>query len=91
MYTFTNYLIIYDISDNKRAAKVLNILRGYCYHIQNSVFEGRLTKAQFNTLREKLEKISDKEDSIIIYPLSYLNILNKVKIGKRKFKQSPIF
>ena len=91
MYSFTNYLVMYDIADSRRASKILIILRGYLFHIQHSVFEGKLTKSQFHSLKEQLEKIVIESDSIIIYPLSYLNILNKITIGKSKFKISPIF
>lgn len=91
MYNFTNYLIIYDITDYKRSCKVLNILRGYCFHVQKSVFEGKLTKAQFYDLKHKLHEVVGEQDSIIIYPLSHLNVLNKVKLGCYKYKKSQIF
>lgn len=91
MYCFTNYVIFYDVTCNKRATKILRILRGYCYQIQYSVFEGKLTKAQYCKLKQELINIATDDDSIIIYPLSYMNILNKVKIGKSKFKKLPIF
>lgn len=92
MYNFTNYLIMYDICDNKRSNKILNILRGYCYHEQNSIFEGRLRKSQLIALKEKLNKnINKNKDYIIIYPLSKLNIMNKIVLGKRKYHKSPIF
>lgn len=91
MYCFTDYLILYDVADSKRATKILFILRGYCYHIQNSVFEGKLTKGQYHKMIDELKQIASSEDSILIYPLSYLNILNKVCIGKQKFIRSQIF
>jgi len=92
MYSFTNYLILYDICDNKRSNKILNILRGYCFHEQNSVFEGKLKKSQLIALKEKLNgAINKKEDSIIIYPLSKWNVFNKIIIGKRKYPKSQIF
>lgn len=92
MYSFTNYLIMYDIADSKRANAVLGLLRGYCYHLQNSIFEGKLRKSQIIELEEKLRKIIlPEEDSVIIYPMSYLNILNKITLGKNKYKRSPVF
>lgn len=92
MWNFTNYLVMYDIANPKRATIILSILRRYCYHIQNSVFEGKLTKSQFLKLKGELkESIVEEKDSIIIYPMSYLNILNKEKFGKPRYKRSNIF
>lgn len=92
MYTFTNYLVMYDICDSKRLVKINSLLKGYFFQEQHSVFQGRLTKSRFNVLREKLVKIMDKnKDCIIIYPMSKFNILNKEILGVTKYRKSQIF
>lgn len=92
MYSFTNYLIMYDISDNKRLNRARTILREYCFQEQHSIFESKLRKSQIIALSKKLEKAIDKEkDCVIIYPLTRYNILNKITLGKRKYKKSLIF
>lgn len=61
------YILVYDINV-KRVGKMLKQVREYLNHVQNSVFEGELTKAQLTELKYKIgEIIDDKEDSVIIY------------------------
>ena len=68
-------LVIYDIKI-ERINKVYKFLKTYLIWIQNSVFEGEVTKAQYKTMIIKLKELTDEdEDSIIIYkiPKKYLN------------------
>lgn len=60
-------IIVYDIADNRRRRKVTGILEGVAARVQESVFEARLSKAQLNRLREKLEAVLTPEDSLRIY------------------------
>lgn len=92
MWSFTNYLVMYDIADARRLLKVCSVLRSYLLPLQNSVFEGRLARAQYLELEAKLKSLIDKEkDSVVIYPLNKLNVYNKVVMGKRKFNRTLIF
>ncbi|MED0674140.1 CRISPR-associated endonuclease Cas2 [Aneurinibacillus thermoaerophilus] len=60
-------ILVYDVNQ-KRVAKALKTCRAYLNWVQNSVFEGEMTEANFKILKMKLEKIIDtSEDSIIIY------------------------
>jgi len=62
-------LLVYDIGE-KRVVKALKICRQYLDWVQNSVFEGELTKASLETLKKRLGKIMNKEeDSVRIYKL----------------------
>ncbi|OED29512.1 CRISPR-associated protein Cas2 [Methanosphaera sp. WGK6] len=68
-------LIIYDINVH-RVHKVYKFLKTYLTWIQNSVFEGEITKSQYKTIIQKLKELIDEdEDSIIIYniPEKYIN------------------
>jgi CRISPR-associated protein Cas2 len=66
----TLYLVVYDISVDKRRTKVHNTLCGYGKWTQFSVFECWLTKSQFLELRVKLGKhIDGQVDSVRFYPL----------------------
>ena len=47
------FIIVYDI-DTKRVAKVCKYLRQHLNWVQNSVFEGELTKAQFARVQSGL-------------------------------------
>lgn len=59
----------YDVNE-KTCVKVMKVLRRYLFHVQNSVFEGTLTPKQFKNLKQELNKITNKEDSILFY-ISY--------------------
>jgi len=62
-------ILVYDINE-KRVTKVLKKCREYLNWIQNSVFEGYLTKAQVIDLGASLDKIiNEEEDSIVIFKL----------------------
>lgn len=68
-------IIIYDINV-KRVNKVHKYLKTYLTWIQNSVFEGEITKSQYQIIITKLKELIDEnQDSIIIYeiPEKYLN------------------
>ena len=83
-------ILVYDINE-KRVAKVLKICRKYLYWVQNSVFEGEISKAKFEKLKLELKKcINIKEDSIIIYTFEVDWYTNREIIGKEKGKEEII-
>ncbi|MDP8238809.1 MAG: CRISPR-associated endonuclease Cas2 [Candidatus Hatepunaea meridiana] len=66
-----NYLICYDISNDKKRTKLAKMLDNYGDRVQESVFElPRLDREIFDRCLSKLKKFKiDEEDSIRIYPL----------------------
>lgn len=80
-------IIVYDIK-KERVNKVKSFLRQHIYWIQNSVFEGEVTKSQYEAIKTGLKKIINQdEDSIIIYNAKMQQMINKEIIGIEK---SPI-
>ena len=76
-------VIVYDINVD-RVSKVNKFLKGYLHWQQNSVFEGKVTKAQYNEIIMDLnELIDDNEDSIIVYKFSQ-KYLDKKILGSEK-------
>ncbi|MCI5910116.1 MAG: CRISPR-associated endonuclease Cas2 [Oscillospiraceae bacterium] len=72
------YLIIYDITDNKRRRKVSKILEKYGIRIQFSAFECELNEQKKKRIISLFEKIIKKDDSIRIYNLAKdIYIVNK--------------
>ena len=60
-------IMVYDVNV-KRVAKVLKTSRRYLLWVQNSVFEGEITKGKLNVLKSELSAIiNDTEDSVIFY------------------------
>ena len=79
------YLILVYDADPKRGVKLLKYLRKKLNWVQNSVFEGEITKSSFMQLQKDLEKIIDKEnDSIIYYVFDSRNYLERGTIGLKK-------
>lgn len=63
------YLIIYDISNDKRRYKIAKLLEGYGKRVQMSAFECWLNDRLYKKLNNSLDKISKEEDNIRIYHL----------------------
>ena len=63
------FLIIYDVSDDRRRNKLAKVLEGYGTRVQYSAFECWLDLVQYNNMISDIEKISHKEDSIRVYLL----------------------
>jgi CRISPR-associated protein Cas2 len=65
------YIIVYDITCDKRRKKIADLLEGYGKRVQYSVFECVLNKEQYEQLSLRLKKkIKLDEDSIRIYPIT---------------------
>lgn len=65
-------VLVYDINQNnhgqKRWSHIFKTCKKYLTHIQNSVFEGEISKVQLVKLQQELEVFIDKEyDSVIIF------------------------
>ncbi len=66
-------ILVYDVAlenskDNARLNRIRKIVRKYLTHVQKSVFEGEITRANLQRLKyEILEEADKKRDSIILY------------------------
>jgi len=76
-------IIVYDVEVEKNR-KVLKFLRARLSWIQNSVFEGELTKSEMREVENRLSKITDEEDSIVIYKMNSKKYVDKSVIGQEK-------
>ncbi len=75
-----NWLIIYDIQDNKRLSKVAKVMKDYGIRVQNSVFEAIAEYKDIQCLREKIKTILKDDDSVV-----YFDICNKDWNKQKKF------
>lgn len=81
-------ILFYDFGE-KRVAKALKTCRKYLTWVQNSVFEGQITEANFKKLKYELASKMDKgEDSLIIYTFGSMKYSNREVIGIEKNPQS---
>lgn len=65
-------VLVYDVSQEENGARrwsrIFKICKKYLTHIQNSVFEGELSKAQLAQLQKELNEYINKElDPVIIF------------------------
>lgn len=64
------YLVLYDITDNRRLARAASIVLDYGVRVQKSVYEVRLTPQTLRMLRRRLAAVIDpEEDGVKIFPL----------------------
>jgi CRISPR-associated protein Cas2 len=62
-------VIVYDVAV-ERVNRVKKFLRQHLHWVQNSVFEGEVTRAEFERIKATLREIIDEDkDSIVIYKL----------------------
>lgn len=65
-----NYLVTYDISDDKRRSEVFDLLSGMGDWAQFSVFFCELTARELATLRGRMRaEINQREDQVLILDL----------------------
>jgi CRISPR-associated protein Cas2 len=77
-------ILVYDVGE-KRVAKMLRLCRKYLNWVQNSVFEGEITKVKLKKLTILSKKIIDREtDSILIFASREEKWLDKTIIGKER-------
>lgn len=69
------WIICYDITNDKRRRKVVDIMESYGIRAQYSVFECEISDRQQMTLQGKLAKVIDlEEDDVRFYPLNKADI-----------------
>lgn len=62
------YIVVYDISNDRRRTKVHKLLCGFGQWTQFSLFECFLNEKELITLRHRLDKLLDpEEDNVRIY------------------------
>ena len=89
MYIILVYDIRMDDKGNKILPKVYKICKKYLRHIQNSVFEGELSKAQLFQLELELKQYIRLEyDSLIVFKTRNEKWLEKEIWGKQDDKMS---
>ena len=76
------YIAVYDVGQ-KRVGKMLKLFRRYLTWVQNSVFEGELTRAQFATLQEEAAALMEPEtDGVIFYEMRAERYVERTSLGQ---------
>jgi CRISPR-associated protein Cas2 len=84
--TEMNYLIMYDITDNKVRKLVAKYLKTQgCIRIQKSVFMASTSHPKFNQIHATLKEVNEyyeNEDSIMLVPVNVADVRSMKLIGK---------
>ncbi|WP_243292091.1 CRISPR-associated endonuclease Cas2 [Bacillus sp. FJAT-47783] len=77
-------ILVYDFNE-RRVGKALKISRKYLHWVQNSVFEGEMTQANFKKLKYELKALMNpEEDSIIFYTFRSQKYSKREEYGLKK-------
>jgi len=77
-------ILVYDVAQ-KRVGKVCKTLRKHLNWVQNSVFEGEVSKADLRKITLDLEQIIDTdEDSVLFYCINNPKGWRKFVMGQEK-------
>lgn len=89
MYVILVYDIITDAEGKKILPKVFKICKKYLIHIQNSVFEGEISRSKsFALKRELAQYIRKDKDSVIMFHTREERWLSKEFLGVEDDKTS---
>jgi CRISPR-associated protein Cas2 len=81
-------ILVYDFNV-KRVGKALKICRKYLTWVQNSVFEGEISTANYKKLIFELKHLmKPKEDSVIVYKSTTRNYTERKTYGVVKNEDS---
>lgn len=80
------FVILYYDVDQKRGSKMLRTCRKYLHHVQNSVFEGEISNADFEAMIVQLKKImvDDSNDSLVVYQFRSMRYSKRLVYGEDK-------
>lgn len=76
------YIICYDISDDRRRLKTAGFLEGHGQRVQKSVFECKFPSDKLQTVVKQLSQLIEEEDNIRIYPLCEDCFCKAIGIGE---------
>lgn len=78
------FIAAYDV-DERRVGKMLKIFRRYLTWVQNSVFEGELTDAQYAELKTEAESLMDPDtDSVIFWNVRADEYCDRETLGQER-------
>jgi CRISPR-associated protein Cas2 len=79
---FSEYAVVYDISEDKERDRVDQLLKGFGQRVQKSVFECTLTRNDKEELLRKLQRLELKTGFVKVYRLEFTS--KPAVIGKEK-------
>ncbi len=80
------FVILYYDVNQKRCNKMLKTCRKYLQWVQNSVFEGEISNANYEKMIYEIKKIikSEDGDSVVIYKFKMMYYSEREVLGEDK-------
>ncbi len=80
------FVILYYDVNAKRCNKMLKICRKYLRWVQNSVFEGEISVANYKKLEYEINRVikKDEGDSVIVYKFKMMYYSERKVYGQDK-------
>lgn len=83
------WIVSYDISNNRRRAKVAKILEGYGRRAQYSVFECEIDSEKCDRLEALIKRqIDPQEDDVRFYPLNRADLKRVRLLGRAQLQRA---
>ena len=82
-------IVVYDIAV-ERIDAVRKFLKQYMMWKQNSVFEGELTRAEFEIVKRGVKELISEEDYVIFYTFRDERMVKRVELGQPKVDMSNV-
>ncbi len=87
-----HFLIVYDIRNTKRLAKISKCMESYAIRVQKSVFETYADDESINQLKGRIQKLMDEEeDFVLFFEVCERDFQKKQSFGKNAKKQNSNF
>ena len=67
---------------------MLKLFRRYLTWIQNSVFEGELSSAQFKALQMEAEALMQEGDGVVFYQMWDERYTKRIALGEEKYERT---
>lgn len=87
-----HFLIVYDIRDTKRLARIAKCMESYAVRVQKSVFETFADDEAVGHLKSRIQKLMDEEvDFVLFFEICERDFQKKQSFGKNAKKLNSNF
>ncbi len=87
-----HFLIVYDIRNTKRLAKISKCMESYAVRVQKSVFETFADAQSVEQLKSRIQKLMDEEeDFVLFFEVCERDFQKKQSFGKNAKKLDSNF
>lgn len=83
-----HWLVIYDVRDPKRLARIANKMTEYGIRVQQSVFEVEAPEMVIQKLRKHVRELMEKEDYVVYFNICERDWQKRQKFGKQVYRES---